>query len=108
MRRAWVAGLSGLLLVACGGGGGRPGTGDGGAGDGAVADGGGVDAGRRDSGPAPMDAGTDGGPVEMVISLLAAGRFSAYIVYDTNMLLKRYPIDEYGECLRQRQGVWRD
>ena len=49
-----------------------------------------------------------GGPVEMVISLLAAGIFSAYIVYDTNMLLKRYPIDEYGECLRQRRGVWRD
>ena len=42
------------------------------------------------------NAGTDGGPVEMVISLLAAGIFSAYIVYDTNMLLKRYPID--GGC----------
>ena len=39
-----------------------------------------------------------GGPVEMIVSLFGAGLFSAYIVYDTHQLIKRYPIDEYGEC----------
>ena len=27
---------------------------------------------------------------------------------DTHQLIKRYPIDEYGECLRQRRGARRD